>query len=154
MAVVRSYGKGAGTGLNRVLNRENFLYFLDLEVKRSRRYQNFFSIIVLRLRALPEGTEGLALQACYQKLTHLLAEEIRDSDILGTLGESMVAVLLPYADISAGGFMRSRFEDTLRYYDFHREGYRVTVEQVCFPSDVTDTPELVRRVMGTEILNS
>ena len=150
----KSFLKGAGAELNRVLNREIFLYFLDLEVKRSRRYQNFFSILVLKLKELPDRNDGKELQACYQRLTHLLAEEARDSDVLGTLGEKKLAVILPYADISSGSFTRSRFESSVRYCDFTREGYQVVVEQVCFPSDGADTPDLVRKVIGVEAANS
>ena len=42
-----------GEGIDRILTREIFFYFLDLEVKRSRRYQNFFSILVVTLAELP-----------------------------------------------------------------------------------------------------
>ncbi len=149
----KSFMKGAGD-VNRVLNREIFLYFLDLEVKRSRRYQNFFCILILKLKELPDQDDGKGLQACYQRLIHLLAEEARDSDILGTLGAKRLAVILPYADMSSGSFTRSRFESSVQYCDFTREGYQVVFEQVCFPSDGADTPALVRKVIGTEAMNS
>ena len=141
-----------GEGVDRILTREIFLYFLDLEVKRSRRYQNFFSILVLRLHEVPNGENGNGLQACYRRLSLLLAEEMRDSDILGALGEKRLAVILPYADLFSGGNTRSRFESSLQFYDFNRDGYRVVVEQVCFPRDGTDTSDLVRKVVGIESL--
>jgi GGDEF domain-containing protein len=150
----KSFMKGAGADMNRVLNREIFLYLLDLEVKRSRRYQNFFCILILRLKELPDQDDGKGLQACYRRLAHLLAEEARDSDILGTLGEKRLAVILPYADMSSGSFTRSRFESSVQYCDFPREGYQVVVEQVCFPRDGADTPDLVRKVIGVEAANS
>ena len=150
----KSFLKRAGAELNRVLDQKFFLYLLDLEVKRSRRYQNFFCILILKLKELPEGKGGKALPACYQKLAHLLEEEARDSDVLGTLGEQKLAVILPYADMSSGSNMRSRFESNLQYYDFTREGYQVVVEQVCFPSDGTDTLDLIRRMTEPEVPNS
>jgi GGDEF domain-containing protein len=146
--------KGSGAELDRVLNREIFLYFLDLEVKRSRRYQNFFSILIVKLKELSDQGNGKSLETCYQRLSTLIKQEIRDSDILGTLGEKKLAVLLPYADMSAGGYTRSRFESSLKYYDFNREGYQVVVEQVSFPSDGTDTPDLIRKLVETEAANS
>jgi GGDEF domain-containing protein len=140
----------AWEGVDRILTREIFLYFLDLEVKRSRRYQNFFSILVLSLDEVPSGGNGNGLQACYRRLSRLLAAEMRDSDILGALGEKRLAVILPYADLFSGGQTRSRFESSLHFYDFNRDGYRVVVEQVCFPRDGADTSDLVRRVAGIE----
>jgi GGDEF domain-containing protein len=138
---------------NRLLNRDVFLYLLDLEVKRSRRYQNFFCIMVLRLKQTGEGEVEEGLRACYERLTHLLQEEVRDSDILGTVGDKKLAVILPYADMSAGVYTRSRFENSLQYYNFARDGYQVLVEQICFPNDGTDTSDLVRKVLGTEAAN-
>jgi GGDEF domain-containing protein len=151
---VKPSTRSAGVGVDRFLNREIFLFFLDLEVKRSRRYQNFFCILVLKLKELTEQSGGKGLRVCYQRLSHLLSEEMRDSDILGTLGERSLAVLLPYADISAALNTRSRFENNLQYYDFTREGYQVMVEQVCFPRDGTDTADLIRKVVGPESSNS
>ena len=142
-----------GEGIDRVLPQETFLHFLDLEVKRSRRYQNFFSILVLRLDELPNHDNGDGLQACFRRLSHLLAGEIRDSDILGALGERRLAVLLPYADLMAGGHTRSRFENSLQFFDSNREGYRVVIEQVCFPRDGTDASDLLRKAAGMETLN-
>lgn len=142
-----------GDGVERVLTREVFLHFLDLEVKRSRRYQNFFSVLVLQLDELPNHHNGTAIQACCRRLTRLLAEEMRDSDILGALGEKRLAVILPYADLMAGGITRSRFESSLQFYDFSRDGFRVVIDQVCFPQDGTGTSDLVRKVAGIETLH-
>jgi len=139
-----------GTGPDRVLSRDTFLHFLDLEVKRSRRYQNFFCILILKLAELHHHENSRELQACIQRLAHLLMEEMRDSDILGTLEESRLAILLPYADLLAGGDTRSRFENSVRYYDFSRDGYYVEIKQLCFPRDGTDTPDLIAKMIGTE----
>ena len=141
-----------GDGVDRVLPREVFLHFLDLEVKRSRRYQNFFSVLILKLDELPDHGNGTAIQACRGRLTRLVAEEMRDSDIVGVLGEKELAVILPYADLMAGGNTRSRFESSLQLCDFSREGFRVVIDQVCFPRDGTGTSDLVRKVAEIETL--
>ena len=134
--------------LNRILNRDRFYYFLDLEVKRSRRYQNFFCILILKLNHLATHDNGKGLNTCYEKLTQLLKEELRESDILGALEENKLAALLPYADISAGDIAKSRFEGSVKYIDFKNEGYDVLVDQICFPLDGTDTADLINKVMG------
>ncbi len=148
---IQSLLKRERLSLNRVLDQDVFLRYLDLEVKRSRRYQNFFCILVLRLAKLDRGNGGAALEACFQRLTHLVSDEMRDSDVLGALGERGLGVILPYADRGAGGATRSRFEHILEYCDFIRDGCQVRIDQVCFPSDVTDTPDLFRMIMGTDI---
>jgi hypothetical protein len=142
--------EGATMELSRILSRELFIYFLDLEVKRARRYQNFFSILILKLSQLASHDNGKGLQTCHEKLKHLLEEELRESDILGALAENTLVALLPYADISAGGHAKSHFEGSLKYYDFKNEGYEVKIEQLCFPVDGTDTPDIVKKVIGRE----
>lgn len=143
-------GKGAEMALSRILNQEIFLHFLDLEVKRARRYQNYFSVLILNLVQLSSKENGSGLHNCYDQLSHLLREEFRESDILGSLGENKLAALLPYADGSAGGQARSHFQASLEYCDFKKEGYEVKIEQFCFPMDGTDTRDLIRKVIGSD----
>jgi hypothetical protein len=142
--------KGEEMGLNRILTREIFLYLLDLEVKRARRYQNFFNLLLLKLVPLSNKDNGRGLHNCYNQLTLLLREEFRESDILGSLGENRLVALLPYADVSAGGKARSHFEASLEFYDFQKEGYEVRIDQICFPMDGTDTRDLIMKVIGPE----
>lgn len=143
-------GRWGERELSRILNREIFLYLLDLEVKRARRYQDFFCVIILKLSRLPSHYDGKGQLTCYQTLANLLVEELRDSDILGSLGETELAALLPYADSSAGDVAKSRFEGSLKFCDFASEGYEVAVGQVCFPMDGTDTSDLIKKVAGTD----
>jgi GGDEF domain-containing protein len=131
-----------------IVNREMFLYMLDLEVKRARRYQNFFCILKLKLSRLSDYENGKGLQTCYQTLRHLLIEELRESDILGSPGDDQLAILIPYADLSAGGSVKSRLEGSLKYYEFKNEGCEVIIDQISFPMDGTDMPDLVGKLLG------
>jgi hypothetical protein len=79
----------------------------------------------------------------------LLMEEMRESDIFGSLGGNKLAILLPYADALAGGYAKSRFEDILKYYDFKSRGYEVVIHQISFPMDGTNTSDLMRKVLET-----
>ena len=129
----------------RISNKEMFWYLLDLELKRGLRYQNHFCLLTFKLYRIHDHTNGKGLKTCYQALSHFLIEELRESDILGSLGEDQLAILLPYADPSVGGVVRSRIEDSLKCYEFKDQGYEVMVNQICIPRDGTDTAELSRR---------
>ena len=48
--------KGESAAGFRILDKDLFLYLLDLEVKRARRYQNFISILLMKL--VPFSKEG------------------------------------------------------------------------------------------------
>jgi GGDEF domain-containing protein len=142
--------KGLGAASARILNRELFLFLLDLEVKRARRYQNFLCLIFFKIKQFSQEDNGGALKACYKTLGGLLMEEIRGSDIIGSLDLNKLVVLLPYADLQGGSHVKSRFEDALRYYDFKSGGLEVMIDQVCFPVHGTGTMDLVRKALGPE----
>ena len=130
----------------RIMNRELFLNMLDLEVKRARRYQNFFSILKLKLSPLPGSENGNGLKTCCKTLSDLLIEELRESDILSSLLDDQLAILIPYADLPAIGLLRSRLMGSLEYYDFKKRGYEVMAELICFPLDGTNTADLIEKL--------
>ena len=137
----------------RFLNKDLFLYLLDLEVKRARRYQNFLSLLLLNLNQLSKN-DGKYFHVCHQALGRLLTTEMRETDILGSLGGNSLAILLPYADPYAGSMAKSRFENILKYYDFKDKGFEVMIGEVCFPVNGADTVDLIREAMGKNHGNS
>lgn len=139
-----------GLGLKRILNKNLFFYLLDLEVKRARRYQNFYCILLLKLIRLSNHDDVRGIQSCFQIVANLVIEEIRESDTLGSLGENNLAILLPYADIFAGEHAKSRLEDSLKYYDFKSMGCEVMINQVCFPTNGTNSIDLIKKVSEKE----
>jgi len=117
---------------SRISNREMFWYLLDLELKRSIRHQVCFCLLTFNLFRIYDHENGKGLQTCYQALSHFLMEELRESDILGSLGEDQLGILLPHADPSVGGLVRSRIEDSLNYDEFNDQGYEVMIDQISF----------------------
>lgn len=141
---------GVRAEFGRIMNRDLFLFLLDLEVKRARRYQNFLCLMLLKIKIFPREDNGGDLQTCNQTLGHLLMEEIRESDIIGSLELNKLVVLLPYADMKMGDYVKSRFEDILKFYDFKKNGFEIMIDQICFPIHGTDTADLIRKALGTE----
>ncbi len=139
--------RGERMGLKRILGRDLFLYLLDLEVKRGRRYQNFLSMLILDLVAVPGGDGEKDFEASYEMLTGILKDEMRETDIFGAMGERRLIVLLPYADLLAGDQAKARFEGVLQHYDFRSKGYKVEIHQVSFPTNGADTAELMKRLV-------
>ncbi len=134
----------------RILNRDLFHFVLDIEVKRSRRYQNFLCLMLFKIKQFPQESNRGGLQACYRKLGDLLMEETRESDIIGSLEVDRLVVLLPYADMKAGAQVKSRFQDALKYYDFMSKGIEIKIDQVCFPVNGSDTMDLIQRALRME----
>jgi len=134
----------------RILNRDLFHFVLDIEVKRSRRYQNFLCLMLFKIKQFSQEGDRGGMQACYRKLGDLLMEETRESDVIGSLELDRLVVLLPYADMKAGAHVKSRFEEALKYYDFKSKGIEIMIDQVCFPINGTDTMDLIKRALRIE----
>jgi GGDEF domain-containing protein len=144
------FQSGPEETFGRILNRDLFLFILDIEVKRSRRYQNFLCLVLFKIRQFLQEGDREGLKACYRTLSDLLVEEIRESDIVGSLELDKLAILLPYADAKAGAHAKSRFEDALKYYDFRSKGIEIMIDQVCFPINGSDTMDLIKRALRKE----
>jgi PleD family two-component response regulator len=142
---------GTGAELGRIMDKELFLHFLDLEVKRACRYQNFLCLLVVKLEQCSktngEDDDGI----CREIVSNLLKMEMRESDILASFGSNQLVIMLPYADKGAGNVAKSRLESSLNHYEFKEMGYEVKVQQVCFPMDGTCTKDLIKRVLACEI---
>jgi GGDEF domain-containing protein len=133
---------------SRIANKDLFLFFLDHEVKRARRYQNFLSLLLVRFKqtATDEGN-GNRLQTFYAEMCDFLGGEMRESDVLYSLGANQLVILLPYADESAGKNARLRLEDIIKDYDFKSRGFEVMIEQICFPAHGTATIDLIKKTL-------
>ena len=136
---------------DRILGRNLFFYLLDLEVKRARRYQNFLCILLLKVTRLPHYEQGNGIQTCLNMMRNLLLQEIRESDIPGSLGENKLAILLPYADMTAGDQAKSRLESILRYLDLGSRGCEVAIDQICFPVNGTNPADLIKKALGADV---
>jgi diguanylate cyclase (GGDEF)-like protein len=127
----------------RVVNRQSFLFLLDLEIKRARRYQNYLSLLSLTFGHLAPSLEETA-SISFKTLANLVKSELRDSDIIGQGGGNRLLVMLPYADMAGARRVRERLEETLYDYGFGRKGFTVEINQVCFPTHATNFDDLLR----------
>jgi PleD family two-component response regulator len=129
-----------------VLSREQFFVFLDHELNRARRYQNFLSLLFFKIEPqdhdrsdrLPDLRSGILL---------LLKDEIRDSDLLSALAEDKLAVLLPYADFESGFMALKRLTGLLEEYDFPSRGVKVGVEQFTFPMNGANPRDFIQGIL-------
>lgn len=145
----RLYVDGRNTA-RRILAPETFFYFLELEVKRARRYQDFFSLLILTIRRFPGARDGNGFEKFHEKLIRVLGEELRESDVVGSFGPDKMGVLLPHAEQSDAVRVRCRFEKNLKNEHFENEGNEIRIDQISFPLDGTDTAGLLKRVTGEE----
>ncbi len=138
-----------------VLAREAFLHYLNLEIKRARRYQNFFSVMRFELELRNNRADGVKKRENGLKsLLKLLKEEIRETDILGQTRENEVMVLLPYCDCSGADVVNMRLGGLIRDFYFGNEEFRVKSGIACFPVEATDMPEILKKLVPRPVHGS
>lgn len=134
----------------KMLDKDQFIYFLDQEVKRAHRYQNFFCLLIFKFQSLT-GDSKEVLKAHNQRIRDLIVEETRESDLIGLLDENRMVIFLPYADPAGGDQAKSRFEDALKYDKLENKDSEVMIQKVCFPVDGTYTAGILEKVALSRI---
>lgn len=146
---MEGWQKGDRT-VDRILDQNLFLFLLDHEVKRARRYQNFICLLHLKINKVFDGELPGELRTCHETLGDLLSVEMRESDLLAPLGENRWLVLLPYADLDTGKRAKIRFEETLRYFDFQKRGIDIAIDPWVFPDNWTSAQDLFQQLLSSK----
>lgn len=125
--------------------REDFYRFLDLEIKRARRYQNFFTVI--RFEMLAQSKPWTKRQEKHFKsLVNLLREEIRDADVIGQTWKNEVMIILPHCDQSGADVVQTRLSGVVKDFHFGNNDFKVNLGLVCFPVEGTDMPAILEKL--------
>ena len=136
-----------------VLNRKSFLFLLNLETKRARRYQNCLSLLSLTFGHLdPSLWENPSISL--KTLACLLKTEVRNTDIVAQGGGNRLLFMLPYADLAVAHRVRERSEKILHFYGFGRNGFPIEIDGMCFPTDAKNVDDLLQMARITELEKS
>jgi GGDEF domain-containing protein len=128
---------------NFIQDRDSFLNLLELELKRSLRYQSFTSVLLVEIPARkldPTKTTSL------ERVVNSLSSQIRETDIIGTTNELMIAIILLNCDKRSTSEVADRVSSwTSQYFgaDNGRNDSRVGVGTACFPTHATDSEHLL-----------
>jgi GGDEF domain-containing protein len=130
-------------------DRDFFLHLLELELKRSLRYQSFTSVLLIEIPAkrklqLSKATTFL------ERVVASLSSQIRETDIIGTTQENIITVILLNCDKRSTSEVANRVSCwTSEYFGFDNSddagisGWTVGVGAACFPTHATDSEHLL-----------
>ena len=129
-------------------DRDFFLHLLELELKRSLRYQSFTSVLLIEIPAkrklqLSKTTTFL------ERVVASLSSQIRDTDIIGTTKENIITVILLNCDKRSTSEVANRVSCwTSEYFGFDNNdegvsGSTLGVGAACFPTHATDSEHLL-----------
>ena len=125
-----------------------FLHLLELELKRSLRYQSFTSVLLIEIPAnrklqLSKTTTFL------ERVVTSLRSQIRDTDIIGTTKENTITVILLNCDKRSTSEVANRVSCwTSEYFGSDNDNHGISgsilgVGAACFPTHATDSEHLL-----------
>lgn len=130
---------------NHIFAREDFFRLLDLEIKRARRYQNFFS--VMRFELHEERTRGTRVQGkSLKSLAKLLREEIRETDVIGQTTKNEIMIIFPYCDSSGADIVNRRLNGVVEDFHLGEKGFQIKFALISFPVHANDMTEILSRL--------
>lgn len=133
---------------NLVLSKALFDRLLDLELKRSFRYQSFTSLLLMEATQNEESSSKENSSVGFlEKLARLLRKELRETDIVGA-GEGSVAVILIHSDKRTARVVGDRLLSWLSSYFSSTEVKSrccFGMGGACFPSHATDSKGLFQK---------
>ena len=137
-------------GSTQVFNEDAFRHLLTRESVRAIRYQDFFTVCLLR----PDGREDWELsEEAERAVSQKIPEFIRATDLVGQLSSSIAVILLHTAGSDALR-VAERIRTNLEQVAFQearggrRQHLTVSVGKVSFPDDGQDDTALLARAMA------
>jgi len=109
-----------------------FNFLLDWEIRRSFRYQDFASLLILEPDKEPRDIKTLA------ELVSLIRRNIRETDIIGRLNGLRFGIILLAADLDGAYIMASRIMGHINNYAFSKEPQQrlnISIGGACFPTN-------------------
>ena len=131
-----------------LLPKETFKGLLEMELKRSQRYQNFASVLLVeayqeeRVNQINGSNDHLS-----QRVAALMRSEIRETDLLGSFDENVLMIVLLHSDTNTSVGVAHRLGTLLGGYLGDGEGAsaRFCVGGACFPTHATDLSSICQR---------
>ena len=129
-------------------DRDFFLHLLELELKRSLRYQSFTSVLLIEIpanRKLQLNKTATFLE----RVVTSLNSQIRETDIIGTTKENTITVILLNCDKRSSSEVANRVSCwTSQYFGSDNDNYGTSgssfgVGAACFPTHATDSEHLL-----------
>lgn len=129
-------------------DREFFLHLLEMELKRSLRYQSFTSVLLIEVpttRKLDLGKTTTFLE----RVVASLSSQVRETDIIGSTIEHTITIILLNCDKRSTSEVANRVSRWMLHYfgsDSNGNGIsssRLGVGSACFPTHATDSEHLL-----------
>jgi hypothetical protein len=128
---------------NILSTKDVFPILLELEVKRSLRYQDFISLLLIEADLLP--TAHARRVPKIDKMISLLGSQLRETDLIGIAEENTITVVLLHSDKQSANKVAKRLTSLMLGYlglgDGSKSGLSLGI--ACVPTHAADSKSLL-----------
>ena len=129
-----------------------FEFVLENELKRAVRAQTYLTLVAVEASREWEGMTVTADEGTLQQVAQLIGREVRDTDVLGYIEKSVLALVLLDSDFDHSARVIDRLVSRIESYQFPT-AIRIAVGAACCPTHAVDANSLKRQAMSRPIVN-
>jgi diguanylate cyclase with GGDEF domain len=129
-----------------------FEFVLENELKRAVRAQTYLTLVAVEASREWEGMTVTADEGTLQQVAQLISREVRDTDVLGYIEKSVLALVLLDSDFDHSARVIDRLVSRIESYQFPT-AIRIAVGAACCPTHAVDADSLKRQAMSRPIVN-
>jgi len=137
---------------SRVLTPGAFEFVLDSELRRAVRSQNFLTLVIVEASREWDGVLVTADDGTLLEMAHVIAKDMRDTDLIGRIDRGTMAVVLLDADFNDSTRVIDRIVSRIDDYEFTNT-LRIAVGAACYPTHAIDAVSLRRQAMSRPVVS-
>jgi hypothetical protein len=137
---------------SKLLTSSAFQFVLDGELKRAVRSQNYLTLVTVEASREWEGMTVTADEGTLQELASIISSQVRETDLLGHIGQGTLAIVLLEADFEHSQRVINRLVSLIEHYEFPN-ALRVAVGAACYPTHAVDGDSLKHQAISRPLVN-
>lgn len=127
-------------------SKEIFGALLEIELKRSLRYQNYLALLLIEARMGSTASREPENSNSWSKMLALVRSVIRETDLIGVPEQNLLTIVLLNSDNRAASLVADRLSSWVS--QCLGAGGHLSIGGACFPTHATDLSGLYQSASG------
>lgn len=138
---------------SRLLTAAAFDFALDAEIRRAARAQSFLTLVFIDVTRVWDILTMPADRGAVDRLSAIIGQEMRETDLLGHTDEATLTLALLDADVECSGRIIERLVSRISAYKFPA-AIGIEVGLACHPTHAVDAARLKRHARSHPMLKT
>lgn len=127
-------------------SKEIFGALLEIELKRSLRYQNYLALLLIEAQIPSNASREPDNGNSWTKMVALVSSVIRETDLVGAQERNLLTIVLLNSDNRVAVLVAERLSSWVS--QCYGTGSRLSIGGACFPTHATDLKGLYQSASG------